>query len=772
MMMNDENLPETGERRLAVPEGRVPGRRPWSEREALASRVEALSLPRGEEESRETIQEYLAIIRRRRWLILQTVAAVISAAMVMTLLMKPVYEATSKLIFEGQRGVFMLSGQGGIGAEGPRLGTQVELIQGRETAKRTARLLEEEGLRVSPSEVQQSTRARAIEDTDLVRVDVLHHDPRTAASMANAAAQAFIEWSEQRTKQGSRDTAEYIGRQLEVARADLLEAENRLRAFKESRGVVALSEETAARMNRISALEQDSARTAVDAREAQRRIAVLRGHLARQNENLASGQAIRDNELIQSLQARLVDLEAQLAQARERYTDRYPTKVIAELEAQVALTRQQLSRQVGAVVSGSAGALSLQEATLADLSRYESNLLALQARRQALEIYLHRERSKLADLPSQELELARLTRAADTAAKIYTSLLERSQEAKINQVMQVGNVHLGEPAIVPTAPIKPKPALNLTFAAVLGLLLGLGLAFSLEYLDNTVKTPSEATRYLGAPVLGIIPKLSDESRHPIALEKPRSPVTEAYRTLRSNVSFTGLGVAVPAVLITSAGVGEGKSVTAANLAVTMAQTGKRVILVDSDLRRPVLNKIFQLDGGPGLTDVIMGTASLDQALRSTAVEGLQVLPCGQRPPNPAELIDSDAMAQIVADLKQRAEIILFDSPPVVPVTDALLLAAYCDEVLVVCEAGAASRPGVLRARQLLEQARAPIAGIVLNKIEPGKHGYYYEYYYYYGDGQEPRHRKRRALPRRSKSAETAAHAEDDSSAVQAPPSSG
>jgi capsular exopolysaccharide synthesis family protein len=734
---------------------RVPSAPRASSSTALAEAAPYHRYAYSAEEGRESLAEYLMILRRRWKLIAGITAATFLLAGILTFLMKPVYRATSKLIFESRPGAIRMFGQTAADvALASRLGTQVELISGREAAKKAANLLRtEHDLDIPPEAVQASLRASAIEDTDLVRIDVYQPDPQMAQLLANTVAQAFVDWTEERMKKGGRETAEYLARQLEVAKQELLAAENALREFKEEKRVVSLNEETSSRLGRISRLEQDSATALADLKGTERRLEGVSDTLSSHNARLAAGESVRDNALIQSLRAKLVDLEERLAQARERYTERYPG-VISDLEKQAADTRQRLNREIQAVVSGRAGELAGQQAALGELSRLEGEAMALRARRQALSGMIVQERAVLATVPADELELARLSRAAETAAKIYTSLLERNQEAKINQVMEVGNVQVAEAAILPTSPIKPRKALNLTFGLLCGLLLGLAAAFLLEFMDDTVKDATEATRCAQAPLLGIIPRTEGECQL-IALSHPKSPITEAYRTLRSNVVFTGVGVQVPAVLVTSPGVGEGKSSTAANLAVTMAQTGKRVILVDTDLRRPVQHKFFKTDGGPGLTDVMLGNCALEDALYPTEVEGLRVLPCGPLPPNPAELIDSPRMAALVEELKQRADVVFFDSPPLVPVTDAVLLSTYCDKVLMVCGSGETSRQAMARARQLLDQARAPLAGVVLNKLDPVRHGRYYDsyyyYYYYHHDGGKQKKKKRKqqhhALPK-------------------------
>jgi len=266
---------------------------------------------------------------------------------------------------------------------------------------------------------------------------------------------------------------------------------------------------------------------------------------------------------------------------------------------------------------------------------------------------------------------------------------------------------------------------------VLGLFLGLAVAFTQEYLDDTVKSTDDVQHHLGMPVLGHIALLKSPRLPLVHQLGSRSPLTEGYRILRSNIAFTELDSKRRTVLVTSTGPGEGKSITAVNLATVMAQQGKSVILADTDLRRPAIHHYMNLPNQVGLSNVLVGTATLDQALQQTTVKGLRVLTSGPLPPNPADLLSSDRATRMIEGLKERADIIVFDSPPAVVVTDAQILSTKVDGVLVVAASHQVARKALARARELLEHARAPIIGAVLNKIDIARDRYYDDYYYYY-----------------------------------------
>jgi capsular exopolysaccharide synthesis family protein len=287
---------------------------------------------------------------------------------------------------------------------------------------------------------------------------------------------------------------------------------------------------------------------------------------------------------------------------------------------------------------------------------------------------------------------------------------------------------------------------------LVGLLLGLGGAFFLEYLDQTIKSATDIERAVGTPVLGLIPqesKLSDgKSGRPIVVLSalsPDDPAVEAYRALRTNVTFVGAEKPLQFIAVTSPGPGEGKSTTAANLAMTLAQSGSRTLLVDGDMRRPLQHKAFGLVQDPGITDVLVGSATTREAIRPGVAENLDVLPSGVLPPNPSELLGSGAMKALVTELRREYDYIVIDTPPVLPVTDAAIIATVADGTILVVKSGETEESAIQRAVEQLTRVRARIAGAVLNGITP-RHDHYYTYYSYRRE-PETRGQRRRLLSR-------------------------
>lgn len=307
-----------------------------------------------------------------------------------------------------------------------------------------------------------------------------------------------------------------------------------------------------------------------------------------------------------------------------------------------------------------------------------------------------------------------------------------------------------ESAEVPTFPISPQPMRNMQLAGAIGLILAVGAAFLMEYLDDTIKSTDDVVKTLELPPLGGIARIAGQAYEEmlVTARHPRAPISEAYRTLRTNIQFSTLDKPARTLLVTSPNPVEGKSVTAANLAIVMAQAGLKTVLIDADLRRPVQHKLFGASNQTGLTTLVLQEEPfLDGAVQDTEIENLEVITSGPIPPNPSELLGSRRMGLLLEKLKEKYDVILFDSPPTLAVTDASVLATRVDGVVVVADAGRTRRDIALRAKDNLLKVGANILGIVLNRLGHREGGYYYYYYYYSRDDgarEKRRHKHRRA----------------------------
>jgi len=341
-----------------------------------------------------------------------------------------------------------------------------------------------------------------------------------------------------------------------------------------------------------------------------------------------------------------------------------------------------------------------------------------------------------------------------TEEDLFKQQLDQTQA---NAAVQTGGAQVVAQAELPTSPVKPQPIRDAALAGVLGLLLGVGLAFLAEYLDDKVNTTDDVGRYgHGLTVLAEVPAVSGwrdrKTTRVVSIQEPNSSATEAYRSLRTSLQIIGLRRPVQTILVTSPMTSEGKTTTAVNLAVTMARAGRHVVLVDLDLRRPRIAQFLGLDPELGFTSVVVGDAPLSEALTSVSIAGgvpaVQVLTSGPIPPNPSELMGTTRVSELLASMQSFADLVIIDSPPLVPVTDALVLSGRVDGVLLVVGAGQTRRRHLARATELLQQTEAPILGAVLNATTAQHRGYGYGYGYGGYGYREGKGSQRQAFSRR------------------------
>jgi tyrosine-protein kinase Etk/Wzc len=406
-----------------------------------------------------------------------------------------------------------------------------------------------------------------------------------------------------------------------------------------------------------------------------------------------------------------------------------------------ALGLREDNPRVGAIAQQiHSGHSALRAAVRAALEQFEHRLDAFESEIEDL-------RSHLLTFPGKETRIAQLEIERDILQDTYSYLLGQYQQAQLQEATISHYVEILDGASPPTrigAGLREKVILGI----LVGLILGLGGAFFLEYLDQTIKSSADVERVIGVPVLGLVPleasfssKSNGSHRPVVAISElaPEDPAVEAFRSLRTNVTFVAAEQPIQLVAVTSPGPGEGKTTTAANLAAVLAQSTSKVLLVDGDLRRPVLHRTFQLIAEPGLTDILVGDQSVRETVRPDVAPNLDVIPSGTRPPNPSELLGSNAMQQFIAEVRRDYDYIVVDTPPTLPVTDSTVIGATVDAMIVVLKSGETDEQAAQRTLAQLRRVHTRIAGVVLNGISP-RHEQYYSYYAYGGMGGSRRER--------------------------------
>jgi len=439
------------------------------------------------------------------------------------------------------------------------------------------------------------------------------------------------------------------------------------------------------------------------------------------------------NKVLAELRTQEIQLEQESIKLSSTYGSNHP-KVVS-IQQQLKNIRDAKGQEIKKIVN----ALKVQY----DTARLQEKSI-VQAR-DAIQ-------QELEDLKKRTVSYFALKREVESNEKVYDLVLNRLKETSLTEELSKSpNASILQHAGIPGAPSSPNVQKRMTTALLLALALGIGLALLLEYLDNTFTKPDQIEHFLGLTFLGAVPNLATNGksghvgdRPLVTMDDAKSSGAEAYRALRTNVLLSSADVQPQMLLITSPGKGEGKSLTAANLSIAMAQAGNRVLLIDCDLRKPKMHKVFSLDRDPGLSNLLVGT-KVDPHLyiQKTAQANLEVITCGPIPPNPSELLGSKRMHTLLEGLRQDYQRVILDSPPIMAATDAAVLTPVVDGTVLVVRAGNTKRQVAQRAVKLLLDLNARITGVVLNEIMIGRNGYYYyDYYYYqyggyYGDEEEP-----------------------------------
>ena len=407
-------------------------------------------------------------------------------------------------------------------------------------------------------------------------------------------------------------------------------------------------------------------------------------------------------------------------------------------------------------IANTIAAVFVKQTQAIQQSRYADSLASLQAQMEELARLIRETQIELERLgePRTEQEKANKAQLESILAgyrNTYVGLVQSYEQMRLTATQSTDTLVIFEEARVPTEPVRPRKLMNTALAAVLGAMVSVGAAFVIEYLDDTLKTPDDVNRTLGLPTLSAIGRLEEGQNELIMTADPLSPVSEAFRVLRTNIRYSSVDRPLQVLLVTSPGPEEGKSTVAANLATALAQAGLRTVLLDADMRRPRLHRLFGLHPREGLAGALLA-GSTDGRLQPTEVEGLSILPAGEKPPNPVELLGSQRMRELREELRKSFDAVVLDSPPVLIGADAAVLGQIADGVLLVVNAGETRREMARQAVESLRQVGANVIGVVLNRVPTRRGGYYYYYphyhYYqgYYGEEEKAKgkkHRKRR-----------------------------
>jgi succinoglycan biosynthesis transport protein ExoP len=679
-----------------------------------------------EEQQESTLHflDYWRVIRSRKEIILSVILLVVLTGMAYTLTLPKVYMANARIeVREDTMDVDVFERQLVSSYNPYFLKTQYERIQSRPMLYK---VIDNLGLQQRWSEkyagkdgqmrkedvyliLAGSIKVNQYRDTTLIDIQVFREDPTEAALIANELANVYRDQRLSMKRAEVKRSVDVLENELQKQQERLNEAEAELERVRRTGGVSLIQRGVRADKVRLQQLEADRIAARVDMLVRKARLDQL---VALSGEELmnASAYMVNDQSLV-VLRKQLVDTEVQLKLMLENFGLNHPE--VKRTQAGVDELKVKLNNALDGLKRG-----------------IQADYEVSKAKYEALETELASTReTDIQTEGAQYLDFERAQRSVEVQREILTALRARVAQKTIEMEVPRTPVEVVEPAEAPPANryVSPRVMLNIILSIMIGLAAGVGLAYFIEYLDTSVKTVDDVERYLGLPVLGVIP----QKVRSLLEEGPESPHAEAYRVLRTNMQFSNKGVHGGAFAVVSGGVGEGKSTTLFNLAYVCAQLGDKVLLVDSDLRRPVQHTFLSMSNRFGLTNVLMRDAPVEEAIKATSIPNLHFLPSGKLPRSSLGLLDSQRMRELVKNLKARYDFVFFDSPPIVGVSDASILASEVDGVLLVVQYRKYPRTISTRAKRMLENVGSNVVGVVLNNINILRDDYYYYYHSYY-----------------------------------------
>jgi capsular exopolysaccharide synthesis family protein len=704
------------------------------------------------------VLDYWLIVKKRKYTIAATAALVIACTILLTQIVTPdpVYESSARVKFDRASSVANLLIESLSAQGGNDLATQTEVIRSFPVIEHVAvkfKMVPDDldaGTRQSRAylstmyALQQRIKASQEGATNIIKISAAAESPDQAAQLANAVTEAYRMENIASQNRVVNESRKFVEEQLVILQGKLKDAEEVLLRFKEKEGQVFLSEEARVALETFTKLEGEYDHASRLKDEAVKQIAAFQqaGDEGRAGDRIFTEEPM---SVLSVLNTRLTNLQQERATLLINYSSRHPQ--VKEVDRKIAYLRADIIREL------------------------ESKIKSLTDRQTALTEQIAVYRSRYFGFPKAAVELARLEREVKVTSDLYATLKTRHQELLVKGSQQIQEVTILEPALPPAAPVNaPDTAMNLIVSTLMGLVLGIVLAFARESFDTSIGTIEGVEEFLKVPVLGVIPQFTDKmlekdaspmlppDANPdvvemlsklVCLYSPKSVLAEAYRALRTNIQFsvTGRGD-FKTLLFTSAGLGEGKTTTIVNVALAMAQDGKRVLLVDADMRRPVIHARFGLQREPGLsevltgsiqwkdavrtvTDLMIGTLGVDRVMSAPGLDNLHILTSGKIPMNPAELLDSSKATELIAELRKSYDLVLLDTPPILPIADAVAMSSRADGTVLVYQVGRIGRTALKRTKFLLEHAQAKVLGLVLTNVRSEvtpEYGYYrYEY---------------------------------------------
>ena len=709
------------------------------------------------------LREYLRVLIKRKWLVFSCLAIIFGVVALATMRSTPIYDAAGSIaINKTDPAILNLkeSANGG-GAEyydPTDLDTEVRILKsdllalqvikqlnldkrpefgGSEEAPSTSLALTTDALQPDSERTtgllngfKGGLRVALVPNTRIIEIHYRSPDKNLAASVVNTLISTYIEQNFKTRFESTMQASDWLSKQLVDLEMKVQTSQEKLVQYQKQHEILGIDEKQNITTSKLDELNKELTAAESDRMQKESVYRLVQSgdpDTAAAAAVSAGGNGASGSGLMERMREQQADLKIQVAQLSTQFGVSYPK--VVQLNTQLKEVDAQLQTEMTKVVS-----------------RVRSGYLAALQHESMLRRALDNQKQEANKLNESAIEYSLLKRDVESYRTLYEGLMEKLKEAGVTAGLRSNNIRSVDKARVPTYPSEPNVPRNLTFALALGLTTGIGLAFLLEGIDNTVRTPEQAQAISGLPSLGMIPlgsrsgleatarrltvASSREAVELVTQARPQSQMAESYRALRTSLLLTSLGGPPKVILVTSALPQEGKTTTSINTAIVLAQKGTRVLLIDADLRRPSIHKALGMGPKTGLSNVLTGNATLQQAVvRSPILPTLFVLTAGTPPPNPAELLASSNMKDILAELREQYDHIIVDTPPTLSVTDAVVMSTRADAVVLVIRSGQTTKQALRRAREILLQVNARVAGVLLNAVDLTSPDYYYYYEY-------------------------------------------
>ncbi len=695
-------------------------------------------------------RDLLSILWRRSWVVLVIMAISLALTWYVSKRTPPRWKATAQLLLVQRTAPIGPPGSSVTGPVVETTETQVALLQSYEVAHRTISLLKDEALErgetftpITEEAFQKQLTVTNQPGTNLLEINVEAESASRARELADALCKSFLEYKTRTNKATSADTISDLENREKRARNKMLEADREEILFKQRNHLADVPTQISAAINQYLLRDAEVATLKQDLLSNQAKTESLKKQLTAANIAIGGSEGVRDDTLVTALQKKLSDLETQRTEMAQKYTSEFPG-MLNDLDAQITDIKTRLKDAIQSTIDINKPSLQSQALLLDEYKQAETTLRYTQAKFDAAVRLRDRLRAETGSLPQKSIEYARLAKNAETARSLHTAIQQALQTINLDTDMSSGNVQIAQHAHAPEKPFLPNTSRDLTFGGTIGLFLSLVGMLLLEQSDHRVRRVDQVKRLVSGPIVGALPQLTPWQVRAMLAGENTAQVEETYGLARANLGLVLRQVRAgdpwnhTLILVTSALPGEGKSVTSAQLARSLARSGRSVILVDADMRRPTQSRLFNTTSETGLADLLMGHMMVEEVLAISDTPNLLIIHSGRPLRNPTELLSMPNLPEILNSLREQADVVIIDSPACAGVADALFLAPYADCIMHVIRTGKADTDTVEETIAALQAANPACMVFFVNSAPRERNTAYtaYKYYQSYNTSQQ------------------------------------